>query len=45
VEVPNGDALGFVILQKDSAKVMYQTWSSIDTDIGHPVAQFPQLAV
>jgi hypothetical protein len=39
VEVPNGDALGFVILQKDSAEVMYQTWSSIATDIGHPVTR------
>jgi hypothetical protein len=36
-EVPHGDALGFVILQKDSAEVMYQTWSSVDKDVGHPV--------
>ncbi len=37
VEVPHGDTLGFVILHKDAAEVMYQTWSSIDKDIGHPV--------
>jgi hypothetical protein len=26
VEVPEGDRLGFVILEKDGAEVMYQTW-------------------
>lgn len=37
VEVPHGDKLGFVILRKDAAEIMYQTWASIDDDIGHPV--------
>jgi hypothetical protein len=35
VEVPEGDQLGFVILQKDDAELMYQTWSSIEKDVGH----------
>jgi hypothetical protein len=34
-EVPDGDALGFVILAKDGVELMYQTWSSVEKDIGH----------
>ena len=35
VEVPEGDKLGFVILAKDGAEVMYQTWVSVEKDVGH----------
>jgi len=35
VEVPDGDALGFVILAKDGVEMMYQTYSSVEKDIGH----------
>jgi hypothetical protein len=34
-EVPDGNALGFVILAKDGVELMYQTWSSVEKDIGH----------
>ena len=34
VEVPEGDRLGFVILEKDGVEVMYQTWESIEKDVG-----------
>jgi uncharacterized glyoxalase superfamily protein PhnB len=34
VEVPEGDKLGFVILQKDGAEVMFQTRSSVRKDAG-----------
>jgi len=37
VEVPEGDKLGFVILTKDNAELMYQTWVSVDKDVGHAV--------
>jgi uncharacterized glyoxalase superfamily protein PhnB len=33
VEVPDGDRLGFVILQQGSAEVMYQTFASADKDV------------
>jgi hypothetical protein len=33
VEVPEGDRLGFVILQKDGAELMYQTWASVAKDL------------
>ena len=36
VDVPEGDKLGFVILAKDGAELMYQTWASVDKDLGHP---------
>ena len=36
VEVPDGDKLGFVILMKDGAELMYQTWSSVEKDLGTP---------
>jgi len=38
-EVPEGDKLGFVILAKDGIEFMYQTWASVDKDVGHPVAR------
>lgn len=37
VEVPEGDKLGFVILAKDGVEVMYQTWVSVDKDVGRPM--------
>ena len=35
-EVPEGDELGFVMLAKDGVELMYQTWSSVEKDMGHP---------
>ena len=35
VEVPHGNALGFVILVKDGIELMYQSWASVAADIGH----------
>ena len=35
--VPNGNVLGFVILQKDGMELMYQSWSSVAQDVGHPM--------
>jgi hypothetical protein len=35
VDVPDGDALGFVILSKDGAELMYQTYASVEKDVGH----------
>lgn len=32
IEVPHGDKLGFVTLQKGSAEVMYQTYASVEAD-------------
>ena len=37
VEVPEGDKLGFVILAKDGVEVMYQTYASVEKDIGKPI--------
>ncbi|MEX2465362.1 MAG: VOC family protein, partial [Gemmatimonadota bacterium] len=34
VTVPHEDAIGFAILQKDGAELMYQTRASIDADLG-----------
>lgn len=34
VTVPHGEVLGFAILQRDGAEVMYQTHASIDADLG-----------
>jgi hypothetical protein len=34
VEVPDGDKLGFVILVSEGAELMYQTWSSVERDLG-----------
>jgi len=33
VEVPEGDRLGFVILQQGAMEVMYQTYASVDKDM------------
>ncbi len=33
VEVPHGDALGFVILEKDGVEIMYQTRDSVAADL------------
>ena len=33
IEVPGGDGLGFVALQKDGAEVMYQTYASLGDDM------------
>ncbi len=32
-EVPHGDALGFIMLQRDNATVMYQSFASAEADI------------
>lgn len=32
-EVPEGNKLGFVILQKGSAEIMYQTYASVEKDM------------
>ena len=32
VEVPEGDQMGFVIFQKGSVEVMYQTYASVEKD-------------
>lgn len=32
-EVPEGDRLGFVILQRDGVEVMYQTRASVEADV------------
>jgi hypothetical protein len=41
VEVPEGDELGFVILTKDDVELMYQSWKSVEKDLGSP-ARRPQ---
>ena len=41
VDVPDGDQLGFVILAKEGAELMYQTWASVEKDMGRP-SQRPQ---
>ena len=41
VEVPEGDELGFVILTKDGVELMYQSWKSVEKDLGLP-ARRPQ---
>jgi uncharacterized glyoxalase superfamily protein PhnB len=33
VEVPEGDHLGFVILQQGNVELMYQTYASVDQDM------------
>jgi len=37
VAVPEGDRLGFVILEKDGVEVMYQSYESVEKDLGKPV--------
>jgi uncharacterized glyoxalase superfamily protein PhnB len=51
-EVPHGDGLGFVILEKGAVQVMYQTWASIADDIpalveevtGHAASMFVEVS-
>ncbi|HXY26283.1 MAG TPA: VOC family protein [Candidatus Acidoferrum sp.] len=38
VEVPDGNKLGFVIFQKGSVEVMYQTYTSVEKDAPKEVA-------
>lgn len=38
-EVPEGDKIGFVILTKDGAELMYQTYESVENDIKAKVAR------
>jgi len=33
IEVPEGNKLGFVILEKDGVEVMYQTYASVEKDL------------
>jgi hypothetical protein len=39
-QVPEGDRLGFVILQKDGVEVMYQTRESVGKDVA-PLSETP----
>src|SRR5262245_23998337 len=39
VEVPEGDRLGFVILQQGSVELMYQTYASVSKDLPQIVGQ------
>ena len=39
VEVPEGNRLGFVILTKDTAELMYQTYESVEKDLGKRVSK------
>lgn len=41
VELPHGDKLGFVILQKDGIEIMYQTRESVAADVP-PLGTSPQ---
>jgi hypothetical protein len=43
VEVPEGDRLGFVILQKDALEVMLQTMHSVQADVSS-MASIPKSA-
>jgi uncharacterized glyoxalase superfamily protein PhnB len=38
VEVPEGDRLGFVILQRGNVEVMYQSYASADKDVPNVAA-------
>src|SRR5258705_3088817 len=35
-EVPEGDKIGFAMLAKDGIELMYQTWASVEKDMGRP---------
>lgn len=37
VEVPEGEQLGFIILQRDGVELMFQTWASVQHDAGSKV--------
>ncbi len=41
IEVPEGDKLGFALLQKDGLELMYQSFASVEKDIAaiHEAAQ------
>jgi uncharacterized glyoxalase superfamily protein PhnB len=39
VEVPEGDHLGFIALEKGAVEVMYQTFSGMKADPANPLAQ------
>ena len=36
VDVPEGEKIGFAILTKDGAEVMYQSWASVEKDLAKP---------
>ena len=38
-EVPDGDKLAFVMLQKGSVELMYQSYASADKDVGTAISQ------
>ena len=38
-EVPDGDKLAFVMLQKGNVELMYQSYASADKDIGTTISQ------
>lgn len=38
-EVPDGDKLAFVMLQKGSVELMYQSYASADKDVGTTISQ------
>lgn len=38
-QVPEGDRMGFVMLQKDSVEIMYQSRASVARDMGKPLEQ------
>src|SRR5438309_11682690 len=39
IEVPEGDHLGFIALEKGAVEVMYQTYSGMKADPANPLAQ------
>ncbi len=44
VSVPHGDHMGFAILQKGGAELMYQTRASVHDDLGRMAPSYPGLA-
>ena len=38
-EVPDGDTLAFVMLQKGNVELMYQSYTSADKDVGTTISQ------
>jgi len=38
-EVPDGDKLGFAMLQKGTVELMYQSYDSADKDVGATISQ------
>jgi len=44
VSVPHGERLGFAILQKGGAELMYQSRASVDEDLGKMAPDHPGLA-